>query len=352
MPATHPLFRIELLSLTLCATLGCRTAPASPEDTPDIDLEGFFQKFSVVGGLVLAESTSVVTVNPMMFQDPQGGFLVVENGEEQLRVYGQDGELLDLFGPGTGKGESIRAPTGVTRLPGGTLVATTLRSDAVSVIPASGHVNDSMVSTGIRPLEGVQAISDRSVVLTGADAPYPKTLLHLFDLSTGSLITNFFPRPRHVDSNVVLQLGRLHLDVRGPRLAAVHSLSDTVFLFDLNGRYVSQYHVPIESFRIPRGGLPNIDSRQERQRWLDQWTLLWGVFFLDDKSILVQSVKGRRTRPTYGLVLTDTSGKVLLALSHTPKLVGAREGKLFFQDPHFSEPNRLLVATLRNGTSN
>ncbi len=317
-----------------------------------VDLQAFQGRFTVVDSLVLEEPENVVTINPLMFMDPRGGFLIVENGEEQVRVYSRTGELKDVFGEGTGKADSLRAPTGAGRLANGDIIATSLLSRRLTIIPAQQQKPVRFIETPIRLLEGVQVLNERQVLLTGPDAPYAKTLLHIWDLSRGEIVKSFFPPPKQLDSNVVLILGRVHTASRGDRIAALHSLSDTLFFCDRAGTVLFSVHIPVEPFSVPKGPLPRINSMEKRREWIDQWTLLSDVFWIDDDELIVQWVMGSRRHAVYGLVQMDTTGRQIWTMARTPRLLGVRDDRFLFQDPNSDAPNRLIVAARKGAFLN
>jgi hypothetical protein len=315
-----------------------------------VDFEAFQARFVTVDSLALEEPGTVVTINPLLFRDPRGGFLVVENGEEQVRVYSEQGKLRDVFGEGTGRADSLRAPTGADRLPNGDIIASSLLSKNLTVVPAERDKPVWHIETPLRLLEGITVLNEDQVLLTGPDAPYPMTLLHVWDLSRGEIVTDFFPPPRHLDSNVVLILGRVHTAIRGDRLAVVHSLSDTLFVFDRAGTAISAVHIPVEPFRVPKGPLPQVSSLEKRREWTDQWTFLSDVFWVDDENVIVQWARGRRRHAAYGLVQINTSGRQVWSMTRTPRLLDVRGDRIVFQDPKSDFPNRLIVATSKAGS--
>jgi hypothetical protein len=309
-----------------------------------VDLNAFHSRFTVVDSLVLEEAGSAVMIDPIMAMDSKDGFLIVEEGEQHVRVYSASGELRKVFGAGTGKVDSLRGPTGAARLENGDIIATSLMTDKLTFVPQSDTVPVRRVSTHLRLLEGVLVLSDHQVLLTGPDLPYPRALLHIYDVSADSLVKSFFPPPAHVDSNVALTLGRVHVADRGGRLAVVHSLSDTVYLFDRLGVLQSSVPIPIDSFTVP-AGLPEINSLAKRRQWIDRRTLLWDVFWVGERELMVQTVMGRRSDAVYTLVQLDTTGRRMWRIERSPRLLGVRDGKYYFQDPSSRLANRLIVAT-------
>lgn len=327
---------------------GCISERAAATTIPTgVDQAAFSARFDVADSLVLEEPGSVVTINPFVFRDPRGGFIVVENGEEQVRVYSATGALEDVFGEGTGRADSLRAPTGADRLPTGEVIATSLLSRRLTVVAPDHNLPVQTLETTLRLLEGVVALGDGKVLLTGPDAPYARSLLHIWDLDKGVGVRSFFPPPRQVDSNVVLVMGRVHTAMRGDRIAVVHSLSDTLFLFDRSGVPEGTVPIPVAAFDVPKGGLPRINSLEKRRAWTDQWTVLSDVWWIADSVLVVQWSRGRKRHATYGLIQLDLTGKVLWFMDRTPRLMDVRQDRYIFQDPRADSPNIWIVALER-----
>ncbi|MHB1327350.1 MAG: hypothetical protein ACYC2K_04035, partial [Gemmatimonadales bacterium] len=276
--------------------------------------------------------------------DPLGGFIVVENGEDQVRTYAQTGHITGVFGSGTERQDSLYGPTAASRLANGDLVATNFSAQRMTVIPKNGQETRHIETSPITLLEGVLTLNDDLVLLVGRDAPYPKNLLHIWDLHQGKVTRSFFPPPQHVDSNIALVIGTAYVAARGARLAAVHSLSDTLFIFDRAGNELSRAKIHGTSFDAPKGSLPNIQSLLGRQKWMSRWTLFRGIFWVDDSTIVVQLARGGRRDATYGLTRIDTAGRSTWSLTTTPRLLAVNNDQLYFQDPNPGSRNRLFVA--------
>jgi hypothetical protein len=339
------------IGLTLAVGLFTACGMRQDESRPvvrGLDLEAFNRHFTVIDSLSLQEVGSVVTVNPILTPDSRGGFFVVEEAEEQVRVYSERGQLEKVLGEGTGRADSLRAPTGADRLESGDIIATSLLTSNLTIVPADSGKPVWQMRTPLRLLEGVLVLDDERVLLTGPDLPYPQALLHIFNLSSDSMIKSFFPPPAQVDSNVALVLGRVHVALRGNRVAAVHSLSDTVFLFDRLGTLQSSVRIPIDSFNVPER-LPDIEALPERRAWIDSRLLLWDVFWDGDDALIVQTVRGRRSNAEYSIVRMDALGRQSWAIHRSPRLLTVRDSLFYFQDPGTSLPNRLIVAVRARG---
>ncbi len=259
------------------------------------------------------------------------------------------GDLDGVFGEGTGVADWLRTPTGAGRGGNGDIVVTSLLSEELTLVPDGRGSPPRVLRTSLHPLEGLWVLGDETVLLNGPDAPYAKHLLHIFNLSTGELLSSFFAPPAHVDSNVTLVLGRVYTAIRHGRLAVVHSLSDSLLFFSLDGIPQGGVRLPVEHSNVPKGPLPAIESPAKRREWADQWTLVAGVFWLDDEHLLVQWVRGRRSQAVHWLAQVDTSGRIAWTEARTPRLLTVRGEQYFFQDLLSGVPNRVLVAVRKQG---
>lgn len=308
----------------------------------------FHRMFAITDSILLEERADVVTVSPVLFMDPQGGFLVADRREHQVRVYSGAGALEAVAGGGLHGTDSLRRPHGVDRLSNGDIISTTLAPGRLVIVPTREEKAVRFIPVPLTPLRGVRVLDAHHVLLTGKDAPYPTNLLHIWDTQRGEIVRSFFPPPIGLDSIVVSSLGRAHVALRGNRLAVIHELSDTLHVFDRRGNRVSRVRIPVESFVFPVGPPPpSIGSIPEAVAWSDRFTFLSDVFWRDNGAIVVQWSLGSGDSLTWGLVQMDTLGQKMWMLPRTPRLLGLRDGRFFFQDPNPGSPNRLMVAQLR-----
>ena len=340
------------------AALGCGDSAgdrdsreSEPDATTGVDLQAFHQMFTVVDTLVLEQPENVARSFPLLYMDPQGGFLIADPPANQVRVYSRTGELEEVFGAGSGKADSLRAPSSAARLENGDIIAANAMSGRLVPIPIRHEEDVLPLETSLGRLRLLQVLEERKILLTGRDATYARNLLHIWDLSRGEIVKSFFPPPQHLDSDVVGTIGRgVYAASRGDRLAAMHSLSDTLFFFDRAGTELFSAHIPVEPFLVPEGTLPNIGSMAGRQEWIDQFTFLIDVFWIADDELIVQWASGSGDHSVYGLVGMDTTGRQIWSKARTPQLRGVRDAGFFFQDPNSAVPNRVVVAIRKPGS--
>jgi hypothetical protein len=294
--------------------------------------------------LVLQESPDVTTIFPIMTLEEDGGILVSEHREDQVRVYSSTGALLAVLGRGMENGSSIHRPYQADRLPNGSIAVTSVAPSRLHVVSASSGQPSRDIDVPIRPLFGVVALDSFRLLLIGWNGRYPTELLHIWDLRSGRVVKSFFPPPTGIDSNVVNALGQARVARHGERIAAIHQLCDSLTLFDLQGRAQRRMALPVSAFRVPHGPLPDLASPAERIAWADQFTYLLDVFWFDSTRLVVQWVTGSGPEAVFGLVQVDTLGRQVWSLSRTPRLLGIRDSIYYFDNPQAVEANHLLVA--------
>ena len=321
---------------------GCR--PSELNSAPCVDLQAFQQIFTVVDRLVLEERDNVVTTTPNMFMDPHGGFLIADPRADQVRLYSRTGELEDVFGAGTGRADSLRYPYCADRLANGDIIAAPTLVGGLAIIPTAQEESTQYIGTPILRLFGVRVLDERRILLIGRNGPYPSNLLHIWDLPSNQIVKSFFSQPKHLDSTVVHTLGFAQAWSRGDKIAAIHRLSDTLFVFDRSGTELTGVPIPVDTFMAPEGRLPNISSMAERQRWIDQFTFMDHLFWIDDDELIVQWVSGSGVHIVYGLVQMNLTGQLVWTLTGTPRLLGFRDAEYFFDDPNSDAPNQLIIA--------
>lgn len=309
------------------------------------------QHFETVGTITLQESDDVINVAPFVAPRPRAdGFVVVDQREARARLYGLDGRLVRQFGrKGRGPGEFQRPIAGY-ELPSGRLVVADIANGLMHF-----ETPDSLLSSStpeVRPLYGARPLSDSLVLLAGrgvARASERAPLLHVWDLSRGAPILSFFPTPGDSVQRIAARnFGWAGTDVRGDTIAAVFSLSDSLYLFHTSGRALRAIPLRLRGFQ-PIRELPGAaaDDPVKLGRWLEQFIFLNSVFILPDGSFLVQSEQQRGAGSTWNLLHIGPQGEHLWDLRNTPRLVAVQRGHLYFLDPASETPNQWLVARLR-----
>lgn len=343
-------------ALSLCVTAaagGCGSGgDADPQTLVEsdrilvVDGREFDELFVVVDSLELEESEAVATVFPYVSVDPQGGFLVADPREHQVRVYSRQGKLEQIFGGGTDRVDSIKRPYLARRLPDGAIAVANLVGP-LTVIPQDSGEASKFIPFPFRLMRRVEVLSEREVLLVGPDSAPATASLHVLNVSDGRIVRSFFPPPQHLHVGVTTMFSSVRTARRGNRLAAVHMSSDTLVFFDLAGTELSRVPIPIEPFIAPLGPLPGIESLAERDVWANQFTHITNVFWIEDNQLIVQWNKVWSQGIDWGIVKMDTTGAREWAVAPAPRLMAVRDDEFFFQDPDSDAPNRWLVAKLR-----
>lgn len=316
-----------------------------------VDGQQFDEIFAVYDTLELEEPRGIVTVAPFVSPDSGGGFLVADGAEHQVRVYGPQGKLREVFGEGTDRVDSIKSPGRALRLPNGDLFVVNL-AGPLTILPAGHEELARFIPRSLRTARHAEILNDREVLMVGSDSnPVSATLFRL-DLRNGQYSERYFPPPAHLDKWVTTFMSSVRTARWGNRIAAVHMLSDTLVIFDLAGREQKRIHIPIDPFRAPQGPLPDdVATAAERYAWTAQFTLVMDLFWVDDNKLIVQWVKAldNGLDADVGILQMDTTGVRAWAIAPSPKLVAVRGEEFFFRNPRNHEPNRWWVAKRRAG---
>ncbi len=342
-----------LKALSLCvvtAAAGCAgggdaevNKPLEGDRISVVDGREFDELFVVVDSLVLEESETVVTVRPEVSLDLGGGFLVADSREHQVRVYSPTGELEQVFGVGTERVDSIRRPYDAVRMTNGDILVGNVLGP-ITVIPKRPTDPSWFIPSPLRTVRNFEMLTERDVLFVGPDSAPAAASLHIWDSSRREIVKSFFPPPQHLDQGVTVTFPSVRTAIKGNLLAAVYTLSDTLVLFDLAGTEISRIRIPIDPFIAPTGPLPQVATPAERQAWVNQFTHIMSVFWIEDDQLIVQWAKGTGLGVDWGLVQVDTTGRRVWAVAPAPRLLAVRNDEFFFQDPRAGARNRWLVA--------
>lgn len=325
--------------------------PVARDPITVVDGQPFGAIFAVHDTVELEEPRGVLTVAPTVSLDSGGGFLVADAAEHQVRVYSPHGKLLQAFGEGTDRVDSIKSPGRVLRLPNGDLFVVNL-AGPLTILPGGLEEPARFISRSLRTARYAEVLNDREVLMVGSDSnPVSATLFRL-DLPSGQYSARYFAPPAHLDKWVTTFMSSVRIARRGNRIAAVHMLSDTLVIFDLTGREQKRVPIPIDPFRAPQGPLPDdVTTAAERYAWTAQFTMIMDLFWIDDNTLIVQWAKAldNGLDADMGILQMDTTGARAWAIAPSPKLVAVRGEEFFFRNPRNHEPNRWWVAKRRTG---
>ena len=342
-------FTLSAASIWVAAFLGIQPVSA----------QSFDEVFVVTERITLEEPDDVYTVFPHVsageFKEDE---LVITDAEEsQVRIYDRRGAFEALVGTrGRGPGE-FQDPQVAVRVPSGRLVVGTLGGD-LSVFDASNAFVETH-SDVLDAITGATVIpSTGRLLLVGSEkrerGSHP--LLHLFDVSSGTVLRSFFPHPTALGTygHILMSIADLAAaDAREDQIVAVFGPETALHLFKDDGTFVRRVPFSLDAFRgldAPRRDEPLASgtvfeaqtsySRFTRVVWAAPDVVLLQYFDLLD-------VRSWTVRHSLAAVRLD--GTVLFELTDTPRLFGhdAQTGHLFFQDPEWETPERIVVARLR-----
>jgi hypothetical protein len=332
------------VSLWLCSSLtACKGEPAVEAGT-----------LVWLDTIYVEENSSVVNVTPRIAPDPlSGGFLVADQRESQVRVYGRSGRLISYLGRlGQGPGE-FEMVTSLRRLNDGSLIAAEWNG-RLTKFSAAGD-STVTISTGLIRLEDMEVLDDSLIALTGFDRSLPTdqidSRIHIFDLRRGRFVARFFrPEPLFQKSQIAITAGWTKIALKEDTLAAVFSLVDSVYLYSADGRRIDQIGFGGDWFRHAREEPSSGVTRDPKRRaeWLSTLDFVGDVQFLPngDFGVVVQRVEpGTALNYTYELLRIDRNGRNVVRVADVPRvlLLMPNTDTIVTMDPDLEVPNRWLV---------
>ena len=306
----------------------------------------------LLGEIVVEENERVINVAPIVFDDTDGGFLVADLKESQVRVYERGGSLSRaLGGRGDGPGE-FRSPVVVHRLPDGRIVAGDFENARLTLFSADA---DSVLDTQTPPLfllyNAVPLSSERLLLAGRPPGAGRPPLLHIWNMTSEEIETSFFPVPVRPDlAGTALSLGFVGLDVLEDTLYATFSLTDTLYAFDLGSsppRPAGKIPIPIEDFRIVAPPMEASASVMAREEWLSGLTPIQAVHALP-RSFLVLFGEDLGTENLWHWSHFARDGTPLFQLRDAGQVLTTRADTIFFIDPRAMVPNRWTYAVTRS----
>lgn len=296
----------------------------------------------------LEENERVINVITYATVDHSGGYLVADMREAQIRHYSETGALVSAFSRrGAGPGE-FNAPVHASRLPSGEILALDMHHTG-ALFTSSGSAVVRSYRTPVGPL--FQAVHlDSLVLLAGRIADdqsaTPGARLHVWNPKTDSVITSFFfPRVEGPAQEAAsLLAGFVSADVNNDEIAAIFSLSDSVYIFGREGQRKRTLHIPATRFRRlrPNAAIPEpsegIGSLRE---WVGSFSLMSHVYWLDDTTLVIQYQDRVGTESHWRILVMTIDGELVFESVDTPhlKTVDRRTRELIFVDPEAEAPN-------------
>lgn len=242
MPGGAAQVRWALIAVIFAGCSADRGAGSATETTAIAALD-------TVGYLRLEEREDALVVRPMMVALRDGGYLLGDVGENQVRRYAPDGRLLWSVGnEGGGPGEYERISGVAPLAAGGVLVLE--GSGRMTVLDSLGSVVRTMPSR-LRWAENAVPLGGGQILVSGqatSDPAGPR--LHVLDVATGDILASFFDPWSSLEAKMigasVFYVAIAHCD---GQIAAVFPTTDTLYLFDADYRATAKVPFPTTGFR-------------------------------------------------------------------------------------------------------
>lgn len=300
--------------------------------------------------LELEENAEVINVTPQVRIDSAGRFIVADPSEAQVRIYESDGSLLHHFGSKGPGPEEFESPVVALRMPSKAIMSADFSGKFVVFDSVGSEVVLSR-RLPVGPIFDVDILNDTLVVLAGR-LPGSKTppLLHIWNPSSDTVVRSFFPQPVPgpglEDAAVVT--GHVSVDVRGDTIAAVFSLSDTVYLFTLDGGAVGKVPISFQHFRRLENPAPATASRERLFEWLESFSRIANLFWVPDGTFYIQYADKVSGEQKWRLLRMTRTGKTLFEIRDTPQLlaIGPEGSRFYFVKPGSLTANIWRIATL------
>jgi hypothetical protein len=349
---------INLLLLTLTVGAGCSKNaddPGAAEGGSGLEAsDASSDRTAVRWGetITLEENTDVINVAPHVSLDDAGNFVIADQQEQQVRLYEPVGRLIRHLGrKGSGPGEFQSLVSALPLSSGETVVVE--RSGRGAVFPANGDKVSRTFQIRLASIWEASLVSDSLLLVAGRlpSTSLSSPLLHLVDLESMAIRKSFFPPPQTAVAGKPIEnnIGFVSATVHGDSIAAVYSVSDTVYVFNHEGNLLSRVPLRSENFRrIKSPPPPRGSNLEDLLKWVSTFSLMTQVFPAPDGGYLVQYQDREGKDLNWRLARIAPTGGVLFDLQDTPRLVAsAGDGsRLWFIDPNSEAPNRWVSATL------
>jgi len=312
---------------------------------PEVKAQELADVINWTGEVTLEENDEVFTDRIRVRVEPDG-FLIADEGEEQVREYTRSGELVNYFGEDNSEAPGgLRSPSAPLRMDDDTILVPNMGNGALSLFDANGnplerHERIAKSSTFlIEPLP----IDDRVLFVGPADSPQgTPSFLHHLDPASGEIKESFYPLPDEFGSHA----GLLYVvspmavaDTYQNAIAVGFLLSNEISLFDRSGNKLSTVEPDFTYFKEVNQTYEQF-SRDELDQEFVRRSLFNTLFWLNEETLLVQFTnshfdnQGERQIDRV-LAAVTTDGEVLFEINDTPRLlaVDSENGELYFADP-------------------
>lgn len=307
--------------------------------------------FTLGDTIALEENDEVINVWPQVSVDGAGNFLVADQKESQVRVYGSSGKLVRHFGRKGNGPDEFNSTVRALPLPSGGVLVVDARGKVAVVRSGEARVSETH-RLPVRPVYSASLIGDSLLLVAGriGEKEPGSPLLHVFDLASMSLSHSFFSSPsRFRDDPIERNIGFVNATVSGDTIAAVYSVSDTVYLFRPDGTALGQVPLNSKNFRRAEGRPPKRGSNvQDLLKWVATFSLTTDVFWTPGGDFLVQYQDRDGTDMRWRLTRITREGQPVFDVWDTPRLLASdQQGSRFlFISPDSETPNVWVSASL------
>jgi hypothetical protein len=314
----------------------------------------FADMFAVVDTLRLEESDTTLIVTPYVYPDGVDGYLVTDGRENQVRRYTTDGRLEWQFGrTGAGPGE-FRDPRAAVRSPDGRILVGQFNG-RFTILDDSGAVALRAFSTPFRRVEQVAMLKGGVALIAGVvGGNLEGARLHKWDMDRETLLNSFFlPFGNTSVPDAAIIGGFARFATRGDTIVATWSVADSLYVFSPAGEALATHPLRSQYFRVPRDEPPGSTADPaEQARWLASFDYLAGVWWPTPDLIVLryfEMVPEEAMSRRWHLILLRPQSGETIDIRNTPRLlaVDSTSGRFVFSDPSSLEPNRWLIAELR-----
>ncbi|MGQ0814229.1 MAG: hypothetical protein ACT4O1_07155 [Gemmatimonadota bacterium] len=300
----------------------------------------------------IEETADVINVAPIVTVDFDGGFLVADAREAQLRKYSREGKLLWHFG-GKGAGPAeFQMPRGIIRLTSGKLVAADLNNKLV-VIDADGQKLRKSLQIPLQHIQDIEAIDDTLILISGMrGSEFKGPRIHVYNIRSGTIVRSFFEPGKAARNEVAAIVGGwVKLSIRKDTVAAVFSLADTIFLHNTQGALLRRIPIKSRGFRHVPPEPSNAKNAMQRAEWLSSFDYMADVHQLDTGGFIVAYMSlapEAALEQTWHVIRLGPEHHVLAEIRDLPKLltVDRQSGSLYFVAPDAEVPNRWAKASI------
>ena len=345
-PPTMTIDRGSLLLslLAVCFLVSCEEPRAHlGESAMRSAIESTFSDvFEVVGSLTLDETADVVTVQPFVYADGHGHFVLAETLEGQVRVYSTSGELDRVLGRrGEGPGE-FSIPLSARMSTDGSEVVVTEVDGTVTFFGLNGA--DGVVTKNpgsfVALFDAID-LGDGRYLLVGehfGDESHP--LLHVWNREEDVVEYSFFPMPEVPQSASGMIMA--NATVTGDTVWAVFSLADSVYVFGVDGSRLDAIPLSL-GFDLGEHGASG-KSGDGAESVVSQ---VFNLSVLGNGDLVVQVGHSSGSDFVSDLLILDRQGRMLARADGVSRLMVVDQDLFYFQSPVDLLPNRWLVARRR-----